>query len=221
MARYIVLLGPPGAGKGTQAQRLVERYGMLQLSTGDLLRTAIAAGTPLGREAKAVMDAGGLVPDVMVSAMISDHLDEIVQHGGVIFDGYPRTQAQAKTLDKLLGDRGAKIDHVIELTVDEAALVDRIAGRFTCSACGAGYHDVYLPPQIEHLCDRCGASDFSRRSDDNGETVRKRLAEYAAKTAPILPYYEARGLVSRIDGMADVCKVADRIAALLNTGPGC
>jgi len=212
----IILLGPPGAGKGTQAQRLVAERGMVQLSTGDMLRAAVKAGTPVGLKAKAVMDAGELVSDEIVSGIIGEALDKLDAGTGVIFDGYPRTAAQAESLDGLLAARGRELDHVIELEVDEDALVDRITGRFTCATCGAGYHDRYKLPRVAGVCDACGGTEFKRRPDDNEETVRTRMAEYRAKTAPILPIYEARGIVSRVDGMADIDAVSSAVAAVLD-----
>ena len=211
----IILLGPPGAGKGTQASRLEAERGMVQLSTGDMLRAAVKAGTPIGLKAKAVMDAGELVSDEIVSGIIGDRLGELGADTGVIFDGYPRTAAQAESLDQILADRGRTLDHVIELAVDEDALVERITGRFTCAACGEGYHDKFKLPAKEGVCDKCGGTDFKRRPDDNEETVRTRMAEYRAKTAPILPIYEARGIVSRVDGMADMKEVSSAIGAIL------
>ncbi|APX67457.1 adenylate kinase [Sphingomonas sp. gentR] len=212
----IILLGPPGAGKGTQAQRLVANRGMVQLSTGDMLRAAVKAGTPVGLQAKAVMDAGELVSDAIVSALIGERLDAAEAEGGAIFDGYPRTEAQAEALDVLLAERGKSLDHVIELAVDEDALVERITGRFTCASCGAGYHDSFKPTQVEGVCDVCGSTEFKRRPDDNAETVRTRMAEYRAKTAPILPLYEARGIVTRVDGMAAMDAVGAEIDAILD-----
>ena len=210
----IILLGPPGAGKGTQAQRLVEDRGMVQLSTGDMLRAAVKAGTPVGVEAKSIMDAGGLVSDAIVSALIGERLDAGTG-AGAIFDGYPRTAAQAESLDSLLQERGQQLDHVIELDVNEDALVERIVGRFTCANCGAGYHDTFKQPKVEGVCDVCGATEFKRRPDDNEETVRTRMAEYRAKTAPIIPIYESRGLLRRVDGMADIADVTSAIDAIL------
>jgi adenylate kinase len=211
----IILLGPPGAGKGTQASRLVEERGMIQLSTGDMLRAAVAAGTPTGLKAKALMAAGQLVPDEVVSGIIGEKLDTMAADQGGIFDGYPRTQAQAESLDALLAERGRKLDHVIELGVDEDALVERIVGRFTCATCATPYHDRFHLPKVADTCDVCGGHEFKRRPDDNEETVRTRMAEYRSKTAPILPFYEARGLVSRIDGMADIDHVAEAIDGIL------
>ncbi len=213
----IILLGPPGAGKGTQAQRLVERHGMRQLSTGDMLRAAVKAGTPTGLEAKAVMERGELVSDAIVSALIGDELDAMGADTGAIFDGYPRTAAQAESLDAILSARGRKLDHVVELEVDEEALVERITGRFTCATCGKGYHDTFEQPKVDGVCDKCGGTEFKRRPDDNAETVRTRLAEYRAKTAPILPIYEARGIVAKVDGMADMDHVTAAIEGALRT----
>ena len=211
----IILLGPPGAGKGTQAARLQASRGMIQLSTGDMLREAVAAGTPIGLKAKAIMEKGELVSDAIVSALIGERLD-VAGEAGAIFDGYPRTQAQAEALDLLLSERGRKLDHVIELVVDEDELVKRITGRFTCGRCGTGYHDTFRPTAVPGVCDVCGSTEFKRRKDDNEETVRTRMAEYRAKTAPILPYYDAKGLVRRVDGMASVDEVAAQIDAILD-----
>ena len=216
----IILLGPPGAGKGTQAQRLQRDRGMVQLSTGDMLRAAVKAGTPVGLKAKAVMDAGELVSDDIMVSLIGERLDQPDVEHGAIFDGYPRTQAQAEALDRLLAERGEKLDHVIELDVDEDALVDRITGRFSCGNCGEGYHDRYKLPKVAGVCDVCGHNEFKRRPDDNAETVRTRMAEYRAKTAPILPYYQARGLVSHTDGMASMDEVYRAVTAIMDGGIG-
>jgi len=212
----IILLGPPGAGKGTQAKRLEQNRGMVQMSTGDMLREAVAKGTPTGLKAKAVMEAGELVSDAIVSALIGERLDKGCAKGA-IFDGFPRTKHQAEALEILLDERGRKLNHVIELVVDEEMLVERITGRFTCATCGAGYHDKFHRPKVDGTCDECGGHEFKRRPDDNEQTVRTRMAEYRAKTAPILPYYEEKGLVRRVDGMASVDEVAAAIDAILDS----
>jgi adenylate kinase len=211
----IILLGPPGAGKGTQAARLQVERGMIQLSTGDMLREAVAAGTPVGLKAKEVMERGELVSDAIVSALIGERLDS-ASDKGAIFDGFPRTKHQAEALEILLAERGRKLDHVIELAVDEDELVKRITGRFTCARCSAGYHDSFRPTKAPGVCDVCGSTEFKRRPDDNEQTVRTRMEEYRGKTAPILPIYEARGLVRRVDGMAPIDEVAAQIDAILD-----
>jgi adenylate kinase len=211
----IILLGPPGAGKGTQAARLQAERGMIQLSTGDMLREAVAAGTPVGLKAKEVMQRGELVSDAIVSALIGERLDAAAG-SGAIFDGFPRTRHQAEALEILLGERGRKLDHVIELAVDEEALVTRITGRFTCANCGTGYHDTFRPTKVAGQCDVCGSTEFKRRPDDNEQTVRTRMEEYRAKTAPILPYYAQKGLVRHVDGMAAVDEVGRQIDAILD-----
>jgi adenylate kinase len=211
----IILLGPPGAGKGTKSGRLVANRGMKQLSTGDMLREAVKAQTPVGIKAKAVMDAGELVSDEIVSDLIDAELAELDDATGAIFDGYPRTEAQAESLDELLTKHGRTLDYVIELEVDVDALVERITGRFSCANCGALYHDTANPPSKEGVCDTCGSTEFKRRPDDNEETVRTRMQEYRAKTAPILPGYEARGIVRRVDGMASIDELTAKIDAIL------
>jgi len=211
----IILLGPPGAGKGTQAARLEATRGMVQMSTGDMLREARASGSPIGLKVKAVMDAGELVSDAIVTALIGERLDASADKGA-IFDGFPRTKHQAEALDILLAERGRTLDHVIQLVVDEDALVQRITGRFTCAACGTGYHDSFRPTKVPGVCDVCGSTEFKRRPDDNEQTVRTRMAEYRAKTEPILPYYEAKGLVRRVDGMQPVEEVAAEVDAILD-----
>ena len=212
----IILLGPPGAGKGTQASRLEADRGMVQLSTGDMLRAAVKSGSPVGLQAKAVMEAGALVSDEIVSALIDERLGMLTPEQGVIFDGYPRTAVQADRLDAILAGRGRMLGRVIELEVDEDKLVARIVGRFTCAHCGAGYHDVFKLPKVAGTCDVCGHHEFKRRPDDNEETVRTRMAEYRAKTAPIIPVYEARGLLTRVDGMGGIDGVTRAIEAILD-----
>lgn len=211
----IILLGPPGAGKGTQAQRLVEHHGMRQLSTGDMLRAAVRARTPVGIKAQAVMEKGELVSDEIVSELIDAELAAMGPETGAIFDGYPRTAAQAEALDAILARHSRKLDHVIELEVDEDALVERITGRYACARCGEGYHDRFKQPATPGVCDRCGSTEFKRRPDDTEKTVRHRMSVYREETAPILPGYEARGIVSRVDGMAPIESVTSAIDAIL------
>ncbi len=216
----LILLGPPGAGKGTQAKRLAERHGWAQLSTGDMLRAAVAAGTEIGVKAKSIMESGNLVPDDILIAMIGERIDRPDSRAGFILDGFPRTAMQAEALDGMLAKRGRRLDRVIEIGVDEAALVERISGRFACVKCGAGYHERYQRPKTEGRCDSCGGTEFSRRADDNAETVKTRLAAYRAQTAPILPYYREKGLLVRVDGMAELDDVTRQIARQLNGEKG-
>jgi len=214
----LVLLGPPGAGKGTQAKRLEETRGLKQLSTGDMLRAAVAAGTPLGLQAKQVMESGQLVRDDLIVAMIAERIGEPDCAKGFILDGFPRTVQQAEALDAMLVAKGlGGIDRVIELAVDEPALIERIAGRYSCAKCGAGYHDKFKQPKTNGVCDRCGAKEFVRRPDDRPEAVATRLAAYRQQTAPILPYYRARGLLTTVDGMADPEEVARQIDRALGS----
>lgn len=214
----LILLGPPGAGKGTQAQRITDRWEIPQLSTGEMLRAAIAGGTELGRRVREVVERGDLVSDDIMVAMIAQRIDEADCANGFILDGFPRSEGQAAALDAMLGERGLAIDHVIEMRVDDEALVERLAGRFACADCGAGYHDRFQPPEVEGVCDRCGGSNFARRDDDNEKTVRSRLAVYHGQTAPLLPYFRARGVLRQVDGMAGIDEVAGEIDATLEGG---
>jgi len=214
----LLLLGPPGSGKGTQAKRLEDAYGLVQLSTGDMLRAAVRAGSEIGRRAKQIMDSGQLVPDEVVIQIIADRIALPDCRRGFILDGFPRTTAQAEALDAMLAAKGLVLDHVIELKVDEGILTDRIGGRFACAKCGAGYHDRYQKPKMEGVCDVCGSREFVRRADDRPETVAARLKTYRELTAPILPYYEGKGVLKRVDGMAPIDEVARQIRAILDGG---
>jgi adenylate kinase len=213
----LILLGPPGAGKGTQAQRLVEKYDIPQLSTGDMLRAAVTAGTEVGLRAKAVMDAGKLVSDEIVNAIVSERLDQPDCQRGFILDGYPRTLVQADSTTTMLAAKDLNLSCVIEIRVDDDVLVDRIAGRYTCANCGAGYHDENLKPAKDGVCDKCGSTEFNRRADDNAETVRTRLQAYYKETSPLLGYYYAKGLLKAVDGMAEIDAVTAEIEELLAT----
>lgn len=216
----LILLGPPGAGKGTQAKRLEEAYGIVQLSTGDMLRAAVKAGTPYGKEAASLMEAGKLVPDNVVVSIIEERIDQPDCANGFILDGFPRNVAQAEALDAMLAKKGMGLDKVIEIRVDDDLLVDRISGRFTCAKCGEGYHDRNKRPATEGVCDKCGGTEFVRRPDDNAETVRSRLETYHEQTAPLLPYYEKKGLLSVVDGMQPIDVVSAEIRAILDGGKG-
>ena len=211
----LILLGPPGAGKGTQARMLEEKFGLVQLSTGDLLRAAVAAGTEAGLAAKAAMDSGGLVSDEIVLAILKDRLADPDTQKGVILDGFPRTAGQAAALDDLLAAQGSGIDAAISLDVDDAAMVERVAGRYTCAGCGEGYHDSFKQPAAAGVCDKCGGTEFKRRADDNAETVGARLEAYHAQTAPLISYYEGKGVLSRVDAMGAIDRVAGDLASVV------
>lgn len=211
----IILLGPPGAGKGTQARRLEEKWGLKQLSTGDLLRAAVKAGTSLGREAKTYMDAGKLVPDDLIIRMIAEWMKKPDAAKGFILDGFPRTVPQAKALDTMLAQHQLTLKAVVEMKVDDAALIARVSGRFTCNKCGEGYHDSFKPTHKANTCDKCGSHDFMRRPDDNAETMKTRLEAYHAQTAPIIPYYQGQGILAQVDGMAEMDSVFVQIEKAL------
>jgi len=212
----LILLGPPGAGKGTQARMLMDRFGLVQLSTGDLLRGAVSAGTEAGLAAKAVMERGALVSDEIVLAVLRERLDQSDVAAGTILDGFPRTAAQAEALDTLLAERGQKIDAVISLEVDDDAMIARVSGRYTCATCGEGYHDSFKQPATDGVCDKCGGSEMKRRADDNAETVRTRLEAYHADTAPLIDYYAARGTLTAIPAMGGIGDIAERMTAIVS-----
>ena len=214
MAPVLILLGPPGAGKGTQARMLEEDFGLIQLSTGDLLRAAVAAGTEAGKKAKAVMAAGGLVSDDIVLAILKDRMAQADVAKGIILDGFPRTAGQAAALDTLLAQSGQKITAAISLEVDDAAMIERVAGRYTCT-CGEGYHDSFKRPTHAGTCDKCGGTTFKRRPDDNAETVRDRLAAYHAQTAPLIAYYDDKGVLERINAMGPIAEIRQSLAQIV------
>ncbi|GGC17031.1 adenylate kinase [Marivita lacus] len=216
-APVLILLGPPGAGKGTQARMLEERFGLVQLSTGDLLRAAVANGTDAGKQAKAVMEAGDLVSDDIVIAILRDRLTDADCVRGVILDGFPRTTVQAEALDTLLAENGQRINAAISLDVDDAAMVDRISGRFTCGTCGEGYHDSFKAPKTQGQCDKCQGTDFRRRADDTAETVAARLDAYHAQTAPLIAFYDAQGALARVDAMGAIDDIALELGAIVTT----
>ncbi len=211
----LILMGPPGAGKGTQAKRLEDSRGLIQLSTGDMLRATVESGSEVGQQARAIMERGELVSDQIMIAMIRDRIQQPDCENGFILDGFPRTIAQAEALDEMLTKMDVRLDHVIEMKVDDGVLVDRISGRFSCTNCGTGYHDRFQKPQKEGVCDSCGGTEFTRRKDDNAETVTSRLEGYHAQTAPLLPYYEEQGTLKSVDGMADIDEVTRQIEAVL------
>jgi adenylate kinase len=214
----VVLLGPPGAGKGTQAKRLEEAHGLVQLSTGDMLRAETASGSDLGRRIKAVMDSGALVSDDIVIEVIEQRIAAPEAKGGVILDGFPRTVPQAEALDRMLARHKLKLDHVILMEVDEAALIDRLGGRFSCRKCGASYHERYHRPAKEGVCDSCGAGDFVHRPDDQPDAVKTRFEVYRRQTAPILPYYRDRSILKTVDGMGEMDAVTRQIEAVISAG---
>ena len=213
----LILLGPPGAGKGTQAKRLQDRYGTVQISTGDMLRAEVAAGSEVGLQAKAVMAAGALVSDDILIRMLAGRITRPDCAQGFILDGFPRTVPQAVALDTMLAGLGKQLDAVIELVVDDGALVERIAGRYTCGKCGAGYHEKFQQPKTAGICDSCGGTEFVRRPDDNAETVNKRLDAYHAQTAPLLPYYDKKGALKLVDGTMDIADVTRELEAILDS----
>ncbi|HLN25088.1 MAG TPA: adenylate kinase [Patescibacteria group bacterium] len=212
---HLILLGPPGGGKGTQAKKLQDDYGLVQLSTGDMLRAAVASGSDIGKRAKAVMEAGGLVSDDIVIGIIADRIQQPDAQKGFILDGFPRTVAQAEALDVMLTERKINIDAAIEVQVPDSLIVDRITGRFTCAKCGAGYHDSFQRPKVDNVCDACGGAEFTRRADDNAQTVQSRLDAYHAQTAPILPYYEKKGVLKVVDGNLPIDEVTKRLKEII------
>ena len=213
----LILLGPPGAGKGTQSKKLEERYGIEQLSTGDMLRALVAGGSEMGKEVKAILDAGDLVPDEFMDRMIAERIDQPDCVNGFILDGFPRTLTQARALDQILARKGRSLKHVIQFRVDEEALIERVVGRFSCGTCGEGYHEKFKRPSVEGVCDVCGGTTFTHRSDDNSVTVRHRFDSYHKSTEPLLPYYQERGLLRHVDAMGTMDEVAQQIEDTIGT----
>ena len=212
----LILLGAPGAGKGTQAERLVTAYGLVQLSTGEMLRSEVKSGSKLGQKAKEIMESGELVPDDLIIKMISVRISQESNAEGIILDGFPRTTEQAKALDIMLKEKDLRINHVIQLEVNEEEIIERLSGRFSCTDCGMGYHEKFATPANKGICDKCKSTNFTRRSDDSPKTLRNRLSAYKEQTALILPYYSTKGCLKSIDGMAEMDIVFDEIKKMID-----